>query len=202
MNIKQLLANTEFSTSAANPGDLPTDHGYEVAFAGRSNAGKSSVLNKICGRKQLARTSKTPGRTQLINFFALSPSLRLVDLPGYGYAKASQNKQRQWTQLLEHYFDNRTALRGTMIVMDIRHPLREADQTMLEWCIHHHCDVHILLNKSDKLSRNQARQQLHIVNNQCSRYTDIAFSTQLFSALNGEGLEQAIDKIRAWFNAD
>ena len=200
MSIKQLLAKAEYSTSAANPNDLPTDDGNEVAFAGRSNAGKSSVLNKICGRKQLARTSKTPGRTQLINFFTLSTSMRLVDLPGYGYAKASQNKQRHWTQLLEYYFNNRIALRGTMLVMDIRHPLREVDQAMLEWCIHHRCDVHILLNKSDKLSRNRAHQQLLKVNEHCSSYSDIAISSQLFSALNGDGLEQVLDKLEVWFN--
>ena len=202
MTISQLLANAEFSTSAAKPSDLPADQGHEIAFAGRSNAGKSSVLNKICVRKQLARTSKTPGRTQLINFFLLSASMRLVDLPGYGYAKASQTKQRQWTQLLEYYFDNRKSLRGAILVMDIRHPLRETDQAMLDWCIHHHCNVHILLNKSDKLSRNQAQQKLHTLNKLCAHHRDIAITCQLFSALNGEGLDQAIDKIGQWFGVD
>lgn len=198
MTLKHLLGNAEFSVSAARPGDLPSDQGDEVAFAGRSNAGKSSVLNKLCARKQLARTSKTPGRTQLINFFTLSPSARLVDLPGYGYAKASQNKQRQWTELLEYYFANRSALRGTMLVMDIRHPLRDADWSMLEWCLHHSCDVHILLNKADKLSRNQASKQLLMVNNQLPEHSGVQISTQMFSAVTGAGLGDAMTKLGGW----
>ena len=166
MALKHLLTKAEFKTSAARPSDLPADTGNEVAFAGRSNAGKSSVLNRLCGRKQLARTSKTPGRTQLINFFALSATASLVDLPGYGYAKASQRKQQQWADLIEYYFANRLALRGVMLVMDIRHPLQNMDWSMLEWCIHYSRDVHILLNKADKLTRNQALQQLQRVENQ------------------------------------
>ena len=198
MTLKHLLANADFSISVANPDDLPDDQGDEVAFAGRSNAGKSSVINKLCGRKQLARTSKTPGRTQLINFFTLSATLKLVDLPGYGYAKASQNKQRQWTELLEFYFANRSALRGTMLVMDIRHPLRDADWSMLEWCIHHSCPVHILLNKTDKLSRNHANRQLQLVNRQLPEGTGVDISVQTFSAATGAGLENALSKLGEW----
>ncbi len=198
MALKHLLANAEFSVSAAKPEDLPTDHGHEVAFAGRSNAGKSSVLNKLCGRKQLARTSKTPGRTQLINFFHVSESARLVDLPGYGFAKASQHKQRQWTQLLEYYFSTRQALCGIVLVMDIRHPLREVDWTMLDWCIHYHCNVHILLNKADKLSRNQASKQLSLVMKQLPEPDKNSLSVQLFSAMAGTGLEEATNKIGDW----
>ena len=198
MTLQQLLAQAEFRSSAARPGDLPPDSGTEVAFAGRSNAGKSSVLNRLCARNQLARTSKTPGRTQLINFFTLTATARLVDLPGYGYAKASQNKQRQWIQLLEYYFAKRQALRGTMLVMDIRHPLRDVDRTMLEWCKHYACDVHILLNKSDKLSRNQAQQQLHSVQKELMAQSDIDIDVQTFSAVTGSGVGQAIQKLGVW----
>lgn len=199
MTIKQLLASAEFTISAARPEDLPADNGCEIAFAGRSNAGKSSVLNKLCARKQLARTSKTPGRTQLINFFSVSPSKRLVDLPGYGYAKANQAKQRQWTELLEYYFVHRQSLRGTMLIMDIRHPLQEVDKVMLDWCAHYRCDVHILLNKSDKLSRNQAHKQLHLVEQQLGLQSSSTASCQLFSALSGDGLDTAYAKLGTWF---
>lgn len=198
MALKQLLAKAEFSISAARPEDLPNDDGNnEVAFAGRSNAGKSSVLNRLCGRRQLARTSKTPGRTQLINFFALSANTHLVDLPGYGYAKASQNKQRQWTELLEYYFANRQGLRGTMLVMDIRHPLRDADWSMLEWCMHYSCDIHILLNKADKLSRNQSNKQLQLVQAQLPQ-AGVEISCQIFSAATGTGTETTIAKLGEW----
>lgn len=198
MTLKQLLAKAEFSISAARPEDLPEDVGNEVAFAGRSNAGKSSVLNRLCGRRQLARTSKTPGRTQLINFFALTASANLVDLPGYGYAKASQNKQRQWTELLEYYFANRRALRGIILVMDIRHPLRDVDWSMLEWCMHYSCDVHILLNKADKLSRNQTNKQLQLVQAQLPSQPGIEISCQIFSATTGTGAEITIAKLGEW----
>lgn len=198
MTLKQLLAQAEFRSGAARAGDLPPDTGSEVAFAGRSNAGKSSVLNRLCGRKQLARTSKTPGRTQLINFFSLSTTASLVDLPGYGYAKASQGKQRQWTQLLEYYFANRRALKGIMLVMDIRHPLRDVDWSMLDWCMHYSCNVHILLNKADKLSRNQAHKQLQLVQQQLPSETNIEISLQTFSAATGAGVDQAIARLSQW----
>jgi len=156
MSFKRQLSNAVFFTSASTPNSLPADEGVEIAFAGRSNAGKSSAINRLCQQKGLARTSKTPGRTQLINFFSISETNKLADLPGYGYAKASQTKQKQWLELLEYYFTHRQALKGTIIVMDIRHPLRDSDQKMIDWCVHYQCPIHILLNKSDKLSRNQA----------------------------------------------
>ena len=199
MNFKQQLADTVFSTSAASPSSLPIDEGNEVAFAGRSNAGKSSVINRLCQQKSLARTSKTPGRTQLINFFTVSPLNKLVDLPGYGYAKASHTKQRQWLELLEHYFTHRRALQGTIIVMDIRHPFQDSDQMMIEWCLHHQCDIHILLNKSDKLSRNQALKQLQKAENHLSQYGNSQVTIQLFSAMTGDGLNETIEKIKYWF---
>ena len=198
MNFKHLLSNADFLQSAAKPQDLPDDTGYEVAFAGRSNAGKSSVLNKICNRKNLAKASKTPGRTQMINFFALSNTARLVDLPGYGYAKASQAKQRQWTQLLEHYFDQRQALTGVILVMDIRHPLKVVDQTMLEWCAYQNQSIHILLNKADKLSRNQNHVQLMQVNKHLRQFSGESASCQLFSAMSGLGSEELLEKLESW----
>lgn len=201
MNLKQSLANAHFLISAANPVDLPEDTGAEIAFAGRSNAGKSSVLNKICGRKQLARSSKTPGRTQLINFFALSDQNKLVDLPGYGYAKASQSKQRQWNKLLEYYFTERKALRGTMLVMDIRHPLQNNDRAMLDWCVHHQCEVHILLNKADKLSQQKRLKQFHLVNKLLQNYPGNMISQQLFSATSGIGMDDMQEKLTNWLTA-
>ncbi len=199
MDFKNQLANTAFYTSASSADSLPPDEGYEVAFAGRSNAGKSSAINRLCNQKSLARTSKTPGRTQLINFFSVSPLNKLTDLPGYGYAKASHSKQRQWLELLEYYFTHRQALKGTIIVMDIRHPFQDADQKMIDWCIHHHCDVHILLNKSDKLSRNKANNQLQTANNMLSNYQAGSMSIQLFSAMTGHGMDEAMSKIYGWF---
>ena len=200
MDFKHKLAKTAFSTSAAAPSSLPADEGAEVAFAGRSNAGKSSVINRLSQQNNLARTSKTPGRTQLINFFTVSPLNKLVDLPGYGYAKASHSKQRQWLELLEHYFTHRRALQGTIIVMDIRHPFQSADQMMIDWCMHHQCDVHILLNKSDKLSRNQALKQFAAANKRLEHYGDHGITIQLFSAMKGDGLNELMSKIKHWFD--
>ena len=199
MNHKHLLTSAVFLASASSPDSLPPDEGKEITFAGRSNAGKSSAINRLCSQKQLARTSKTPGRTQLINFFALGQTNKFADLPGYGYAKVSQNKQRQWLQLLEFYFSRRKALRGTIIVMDIRHALTETDKIMIEWCLRHQCALHILLNKTDKLSHNRAINQLHRVKRQLSDYAMTGVSTQLFSATTGQGIDQARAKISAWF---
>ena len=199
MQHKHLLTSAVFLTSASTPDSLPPDEGKEIAFAGRSNAGKSSAINCLCSKKQLARASKTPGRTQLINFFTLNGTNKFADLPGYGYAKASQNKQRQWRQLLEFYFSQRKALRGTVIVMDIRHAFTATDKIMVEWCLHHQCALHILLNKADKLSRNQAVNQLHHARRQLGDYAIADTSAQLFSSLTGQGIDQAMAKIGAWF---
>lgn len=201
MNYKHLLANAAFLTSASTPNSLPPDQGKEIAFAGRSNAGKSSTINCLCSQKQLARTSKTPGRTQLINFFTISETDKLADLPGYGYAKASQSKQRQWLELLEFYFTYRKALQGTIIVMDVRHPFTEADKMMVEWCVHHQCEIHILLNKADKLSRNQAKNQLHSVQRQLKNYDISSTSLQLFSAQTGQGIDDAVLRISQWLES-
>jgi GTP-binding protein len=149
-----------FVKSAARLADLPPDAGHEVAFAGRSNAGKSSALNAITGVKGLARVSKIPGRTQLLNFFSMTEARYLVDLPGYGYARVPQTVQRRWAQFMQDYFVTRRALVGLVLIMDIRHPLTEFDARMLAWVFPKNLPVQVLLSKADKLSRSaaQARQ--------------------------------------------
>jgi GTP-binding protein len=200
MNLKQQLAQTTFYTSASSRDSLPEDIGNEIAFAGRSNAGKSSTINNLCSQKHLARTSKTPGRTQLINFFSVTKTNKLVDLPGYGYAKASHDKQRQWIELLEYYFAHRQSLRGAVIVMDIRHPFQEADFAMIGWCSHYQCEIHLLLNKADKLSRNQAFKQLKLAEKQLAQYPQDLMSAQLYSAIDGTGMDELIGKLGVWFD--
>ena len=187
----------QFLLSVREIAQLPPDEGREVAFAGRSNAGKSSALNVICQQKSLARTSKTPGRTQMINFFQIEPARRLVDLPGYGYAKVPEAMRRHWRYVLERYFNERQALCGLILLMDIRHPLTDQDHQMLEWCNHRRLPVHILLTKADKLKRGPAAAALQ----QVRRTTRLSYSqtsVQLFSALAKMGVDKARDQLDAW----
>jgi GTP-binding protein len=177
----------EFLTSSWQPHQFPPDQGVEVAFAGRSNAGKSSALNAITGRKVLARTSKTPGRTQLINFFALNERQRLADLPGYGYAKVPEKMRLHWRQLLERYIETRASLGGVVIVMDSRHPLTEFDVQMLEWAGAQDLPIHLLLTKADKLSRGESAATLKKVR---AAVGDAA-TAQLFSAPAKTGVDEA-----------
>lgn len=177
----------EFLTSAWQPRQFPADQGAEVAFAGRSNAGKSSALNAITGRKDLARTSKTPGRTQLINFFALNERQRLADLPGYGYAKVPEKMRAHWRQLMERYVETRASLAGVIIVMDARRPLTDFDQQMLEWTSAQSLPAHLLLTKADKLRRGEAMATLKEVR---TAVGDVA-TAQLFSAVNKTGVDEA-----------
>ena len=179
--------NAKFLLSADAARQFPADVGAEVAVAGRSNAGKSSALNAIVGRKALARTSRTPGATRLVNFFELEPGRRLVDLPGYGYAAVSGEQRRHWGTLVQSYFAGRRCLRGVLVVMDVRHPLTTHDQGMLELARGCGAPVHLLLTKADKLGRNQARQALAGV----LRDLGGSATAQLFSAHSGEGLVQA-----------
>jgi GTP-binding protein len=178
---------TAFLTSAARVDQCPPDVGAEIAFAGRSNAGKSSALNAVTGRKDLARTSKTPGRTQLINFFALADGNRLVDLPGYGYAKVPEEMKQRWRRLMTRYVETRVSLRGLVIVMDARHPLTDFDWQMLEWRRAQGLAAHILLTKADKLSRGAAGATLKQVR---AEIGDEA-SAQLFSAVEKTGVDDA-----------
>lgn len=188
--------NTEFLTSAAEPKGFPPPNGPEVAFAGRSNAGKSSAMNTITGLKGLARTSKTPGRTQLINFFD-TPGGRLVDLPGYGYAKVPDSIKARWRVLMEAYLNEREPLAGIILIMDIRHPLKPFDQQMLSWAEHSEVPVHILLTKADKLTRNHQNQALAPL-----RRTLPDASIQLFSAVSGQGVDEARAQIARWLNIE
>jgi len=190
-----------FLTSAAKLSQCPPDEGWEVAFAGRSNAGKSSAINSLTGNKKLAKTSKTPGRTQLINFFTLSDSQRLVDLPGYGFAKVPQAVKREWTKTLEAYLQQRQCLRGLVLLMDVRHPMQEFDQQMLSWGFNAGMPVHILLTKADKLKRGPASSALLMVQRQLEPYEGMA-SAQLFSALKHQGHEELSAVLNAWLTDD
>lgn len=192
------LAQAEFLTSAAGERGLPPDDRPEVAIAGRSNAGKSSALNAITHRRQLARVSKTPGRTQLINFFALGAFGRLADLPGYGFAQVPLEVKRQWAGMIEGYLHARSQLKGILLVMDCRHPLTAFDQQMLSWAEAVNLPCHILLSKADKLTRNQGNQQLAMVRKNAPAYV----SLQLFSAVSGLGVEQARGQLLGWLGLE
>lgn len=186
-----------FLSSVNTLEQLPPDIGQEVAFAGRSNAGKSSALNLLTGQHQLARVSKTPGRTQMINFFQVETERYLVDLPGYGYAQAPEAMRRHWGVLLERYLRERIALRGLLLMMDIRHPLTELDQRMLDCCVARALPAHLLLTKTDKLSRGAAKTVLQQV--QKTLYSDYPHATaQLFSAQNGQGIDEAHQRLDEW----
>ncbi len=196
--MNKLYFNTQYIYSAQTWPQLPPDQGAEIAFAGRSNAGKSSAINKITRQRNLARVSKTPGRTQMINYFQIDEERFLVDLPGYGYAKTSQKTRRHWQQMLQKYFTQRKALKGLMLIMDIRHPLNELDWQMIEWCKNTNLALHILLSKTDKLSRGAAQntmmRTLHALEEK-----NVDASMQLFSATNNIGLEDAHTILDQWF---
>ncbi len=175
----------------------PADEGAEVAFAGRSNAGKSSALNAITEQRSLARTSKTPGRTRLINFFAIDDRTRLVDLPGYGYAKVSRNLKNDWQRNLSFYLESRQSLQGLILLMDIRHPLKEFDRQLLTWCHQARLACHVLLTKSDKLKRGPARTALLQVRKQLPDYHPEA-TVQLFSARTPAGIDDVHTVLDRW----
>jgi GTP-binding protein len=188
-----------FLTSASRLNQCPPDTGAEVAFAGRSNAGKSSCINVLTDNRHLARTSKTPGRTQLINFFALDDEgqQRLVDLPGYGYAKVSHSIKEEWQQHLEDYLRRREALRGLVLLMDIRHPLKDFDCNMLDWAKGSDLPVHCVLTKSDKLNRGPAQQELFKLRKLLAPWGE-QNSAQLFSSLSKQGAEELAVVLDGW----
>lgn len=194
------LIRASYLLAAHNRQQLPVDAGSEVAFAGRSNAGKSSALNAICGQKALARVSKTPGRTQQLVYFALPPhpELHLVDLPGYGYAKVPQDLQQHWQAFIQEYFETRQALRGLVVVMDIRHPLKDYDLQMLGYAAHRGLPAHVLLTKADKLSRGAAGNILQKVRGELHRRFGDGMQAQVFSALARQGMEEARTVIATW----
>ncbi|WP_148252506.1 ribosome biogenesis GTP-binding protein YihA/YsxC [Aidingimonas lacisalsi] len=191
----------DFLISAPTLAQCPSDTGVEVAFAGRSNAGKSSAINALTGQKALARTSKTPGRTQLINFFTLQGNhdSRLVDLPGYGYAKVPEAVKLEWQRHLADYLHRRVSLQGLMLIMDVRHPLSEFDQMMLGWADERDMPVHILLTKADKLKSGAAKQGLQQVRHRLQEWDDLV-SVQLFSALKRDGIDQARKRLDQWLS--
>ena len=188
------LRRAQFLCSADVADQWPQDMGHEVAFAGRSNVGKSSAINAIAGQARLARTSKTPGRTQQIVFFEIDSERRLVDLPGYGYAKVPPGLQRHWKKMVRHYLEDRNSLRGLILLADIRRGLTDLDRQLLEWCAYNDLSVHLLLTKSDKLSRSAASQALAQVQRDIRLGTD---TVQLFSALRKVGIQEAGEKALA-----
>lgn len=199
-----LFRKARFLTSAPGLHQCPPETGCEVAFAGRSNAGKSSAINTLTRNGKLARTSKTPGRTQLINFFALGDDqLRLVDLPGYGYAKVPLATKQQWQENLAQYLQGRQTLRGLVLLMDIRHPLQTYDTTMLNWAVEGNMPVHLLLTKADKLNRGASQSTLNQVRQHLkkARVQELV-TAQTFSSHNGEGLEELESVIQAWLEPE
>ncbi len=187
-----------FILSAAKLNQLPPDLGIEVAIVGRSNAGKSSVLNQLTQNKRLARTSKTPGRTQHINLFALDEHRRLVDLPGYGYAEVPLAVKQKWQETLDAYLRTRECLQGLILVMDIRHPLKEFDRQLLTWSNASNLPVHILLNKADKLNISAIKQAQREVDKALTTYQN-PITYQVFSALKGTGVKELQAVLDKWF---
>ena len=188
---------TRFLLGTPDTGRAPPDTGAEVAFAGRSNAGKSSALNVITEQRSLARTSKAPGRTREINFFVVRDALRLVDLPGYGYAKVARSIKDQWQRNISHYLETRRSLCGVILLMDVRHPLKEFDRQVLGWCHAAGLQTHVLLTKSDKLKRGPAKSTLLQVRKQLAALHPEA-TVQLFSAHTRAGREQVQLVLDTW----
>jgi GTP-binding protein len=188
----------KFVTSAAEPHQLAADTGREIAFAGRSNSGKSTAINCLTARTGLARVSRTPGRTQLINFFELAPERRLVDLPGYGFAKVPERVRLHWLELMQHYFNVRESLVGLMLIVDSRRGLGAQDAAMLEWVLARDRSAHVLLTKADKLNRRDSQRVLRETIEACA---DTAVTAQLFSAHAKQGFGHAREVMDRWLSA-
>ena len=186
-----------FLTSVASLRDLPPDRGREVAFAGRSNAGKSSAINALTGRRRLALTSRTPGRTRLVNLFEIDEERRLVDLPGYGYARVPRSMSREWGVLVGRYLESRESLAGVVVLMDIRHPLTGLDEMLLDWC--HAADLPVLavLTKADKLARGRRATVLSEVRGRLARLGGRACA-MVFSATKRIGREELVERLDGW----
>ncbi|WP_051150829.1 ribosome biogenesis GTP-binding protein YihA/YsxC [Tatumella saanichensis] len=191
---------THFVTSAPDIRHLPVDSGVEVAFAGRSNAGKSSALNTLTNQKSLARTSKTPGRTQLINLFQVAEDYRLVDLPGYGYAEVPEEMKLKWQRALAEYLQKRDCLKGLVILMDIRHPMKDLDQQMVNWAVTSHIPVLVLLTKADKLASGARKKQLNLVREHSQSFGGDV-QVEMFSSLKKIGVDKLKNKLDEWFSA-
>ena len=199
-----LLQKAKFLTSANHINELPEDDGLEIAFAGRSNAGKSSAINSLSRQNRLAYVSKQPGRTQLVNFFEIEERKYLVDLPGYGYAKVPESMRKHWQKTLPTYLQQRQSLVGLVIVMDIRNPLTELDINMLDWFAPRQKPIHVLLTKCDKLSKDKQNRTLFSVQkeleNQWSTFYQTPCTVQLFSSLKKIGLEEADGVLETWLS--
>ena len=199
MSNKILFNKAEFLLSAPSIKQAPDDTGKEVAFAGRSNAGKSSAINTLTKNKKLARTSKTPGRTQLLNFFSLGEDCRLVDLPGYGFAKVPKAIKQAWDLSLANYLQERQSLKGLVMLMDIRHPLQPYDWQMIRWASASSMPIHLLLTKSDKLKKGPANSTLLKVKQELTKEGLVDnLSLQTFSSLKKEGLGELNERLEAW----
>ncbi len=185
--------------SATNLAGCPPDEAREVAFVGRSNAGKSSAINVLTGQNKLARTSKTPGRTQLLNYFEIEPGRYIVDLPGFGYAQVPQELKQKWQRHLEQYLAKRKSLQGLVLLMDIRHPFTEFDQMLVQWAVDSELPLHVLLTKADKLRRGAAKNTLLAASKQLASLGP-NMSVQLFSALNKEGADELRAKLDTWLS--
>jgi len=199
-----LLQKAKFITSANHINELPEDDGLEIAFAGRSNAGKSSAINSLSRQNRLAYVSKQPGRTQLVNFFEIEERKYLVDLPGYGYAKVPESMRKHWQKTLPTYLQQRQSLVGLVIVMDIRNPMTALDINMLDWFAPRQKPIHVLLTKCDKLSKDKQNRTLFSVQkeleNQWSTFYQTPCTVQLFSSLKKIGLEEADGVLETWLS--
>ncbi len=196
--MSNLLNSARYLLSAHNFRQLPADAGREVAFAGRSNAGKSSALNALTHHNALARVSKTPGRTQQLVFFEVRPDRHLVDLPGYGYAKVPQDLQAHWQAFIQDYFQRRESLKGLVVVMDIRHPLKDYDRQMLGYAVQRGLPAHALLTKADKLGRGQQSQTLQAVKKELFSAFGDSVGVQVFSSESKQGVDQARQVVMDW----
>ncbi|WP_373869984.1 ribosome biogenesis GTP-binding protein YihA/YsxC [Agarivorans litoreus] len=191
--------NTHFITSAPNIQAMPEDSGIEIAFAGRSNAGKSSALNTLTRQKSLARTSKTPGRTQLINVFEISEGFRLIDLPGYGFAQVPEEVKKQWQKSLSEYLQDRQSLKGIVVLMDIRHPFKDTDAGLIQWAVDCELPVLALLTKSDKLKQG-ARKTAILKGRETAKAFGGNVRVEAFSSLKKQGLDVLQNTLIAWFD--
>jgi len=198
VSVKIHYQNTHFITSAPDIRHLPADEGIEIAFAGRSNAGKSSSLNRLTNQKSLAKTSKTPGRTQLINLFKVTEGCHIVDLPGYGFAQVPLEMKKKWQQSLGEYLQKRQCLKGLVVLMDIRHPMKDLDQQLIVWAVECGIPVQVLLTKADKLKSGARKAQILKIRNDAKEFGGDV-SVDGFSSLSGIGVDILRAKLDAWF---